>query len=224
MSEGVDIEQNVNQVNTSATNVISYPENNVTERHGQTITKERIAELKLKAAQKKREYDQQDRNDFLNSITSGLNTTESNTPKSLMVERPELGDEIGLRFEAHGIRKGGSSDQLDSLLILLDKGVDKTRPFYTTNLYASDENITMNVTGAAGPYDEGGFIVLGEPRSVGQTAGSNIQESGVRGVLVNREWYDEIPDLQEAYPDVRFIRSDQMKEELTKWLQLLDKK
>jgi hypothetical protein len=51
-----------------------------------------------------------------------------------------------------------------------------------------------------------------------------FEKRGVVGVLVNREWFDAIPDLQKAYPNIRFIRADQMSEELTKWIQSKDKK
>jgi hypothetical protein len=73
----------------------------------QTLTPERIAELKSIAAQKAREYDTQDEEDFYSYVfNTKPEATESNTPPSLMVARSRLTDEIGRRFEAHGIAKG----------------------------------------------------------------------------------------------------------------------
>jgi len=177
----------------------------------QTLTQEKIAELKRDAAIKAREYQLADQ------------YPDSNTPTDLMIERNALSDEVGQRFEAHGIAKGLAAQQLDFLLNLLDKGVDPSKPFYTTDLYRSDENELAGAVGAAGPYDTGGFIILGEPRRAGQT-GTEMKEKGVAGVLVNREWYDAIPDLEKAYPNVRFIRADQMNEKLTEWVQSVDNK
>ena len=90
-------------------------------------------------------------------------------------------------------------------------------------LFRLDEDEIAGAMGAAGPYDTGGFIVLGEPKKADQPIEENdIKDTGIAAVLVNREWYEAIPDLEEAYPEVRFIRADHMNEELTNWVKEVD--
>jgi hypothetical protein len=77
------------------------------------------------------------------------------------------------------IAKGTSGEQFDTLLRLLNKGFDPSRPFHTADLYRSDENVIAGAIGAAGPYDTGGFIVLGEPRSIDpRIRNRSIRETG----------------------------------------------
>jgi len=199
---------------TAGNEAVGQGETKTTERRPQPLTQEEIAELKKSAHQKAREYDTEEQSAFLSH--------EANTPTTLQLERSKLGDEIGQKFRAHGIAK---SRQLDSLLNLLDNGINTKKPFYTADLFRSDESEISGAVGAAGPYDTGGFIVLGEPRRASQAIGSNdIPKTGVAGVLVNREWYDAIPPLEKAHPNIKFIRADRMKEELQQWVKAVDKK
>ncbi|MBU0979008.1 MAG: hypothetical protein ABIJ03_03120 [Patescibacteria group bacterium] len=192
----------------------------------EALSPERITELKLIAAQKAKEYYQAEEEALFDAIASKTTeATQTNTPPDLKIERSRLTDEIGHRFAAHGIAKGSRSEQLDTLLRLLASGIDPSRTFHTADLFRSDENEIAFAVGAAGPYDTGSFIVLGEPKSIDQSTNNrDIAETGVAGVLVNREWYDAIPDLQRAYPNVRFIRADQMRDKLTEWVQSIDQK
>lgn len=183
------------------------------ESHTETISKplttEEILDIKSIAHLKSRELEEKE-------------SAWKDVPTNLSIERDKLTEEIGLRFRAHGIAK---SKQFDALLDLLNGGVDPNKPFYTTDLKRNDENEVAAAIGAAGPYDTGGFIVLSPPHELNQiTKEVDISTSGIAGVLVNREWYDAIPRLQQAYPKVKFIRADQMTTRLTNWLKEVDKK
>lgn len=180
------------------------------------ITEEQVQELAGAAYRKSKEIDQEEQELLLNH--------DMDVETNLQIERSNLPDEIGMRFQAHGIAKGTAAAQLRSLIGLLDNKFDQGKILYTTNLRRSDENEIAGAVGAAGPYDTGGFIILGEPRKLHQPISEtkDISETGVKGVLVNREWYDAIPTLQSAYPNIKFIRADQMQTLLSEWLRQID--
>ncbi|MEI6462512.1 MAG: hypothetical protein WCO33_02475 [bacterium] len=186
------------------------------------LSEDETKSLRQTANLKKREYEATDERVYINSIRNGQGTSSEqdvDTPTSLMVERVSLPDEIGKRFDAHGITKG---DQLMSLIHLLNNGIDTSRPFHSMPLRDKKiEDDSYTASGSAGPYDTGGFIILGSPVKSGQD--SSMSSGGIKGVLVNREWNGAIPRLKEAYPNVRFIRADEMQVELGKWVNEVDK-
>ncbi len=180
------------------------------------LTEEKILELVEFAYRKTKSFDEEEQALLLDHRID----IETN----LLIERSKLPDSIGMRFRAHGIAKGTTASQLRSLLNLLDGKFDRTKPLYTSDLKRSDENEISGAIGAAGPYDTGGFIIVGEPKKLHQPISEtkDIPETGVRGVLVNREWYEAIAALQNAYPEVKFIRADEMEKSLIMWLEQVD--
>lgn len=134
-------------------------------------------------------------------------------PLDLMTYRDDLDPAIGKHFEAHGIAKGTMTEQLRALVRFLTVGIDSTRSFHSMALRLTDEyeEASAGAMGAAGPYTDGGFIVLGHPDQ-------SIRSSGFGAVLVNDHFYPAIPRLQKAFPQFRIIRADQMQEKLSQWL------
>lgn len=130
-------------------------------------------------------------------------------PDALKAYRNKLPHDVGIRFDAHGMERG---DVLRALNTLLTKGIDlKERPLYTATLYHKDESALASAVGAVGPFSNGGFIIIGAPDR-------HLTESGIRAVLVNEHFYGAIPLLQERFPSMKFIRADQMEDELAKLL------
>ncbi|MCL5784072.1 MAG: hypothetical protein M1142_01800 [Patescibacteria group bacterium] len=129
-------------------------------------------------------------------------------PMELAFKRAEIDPEIGRRFDAHGIAKGGYADQLRALNFLLSKGIDPSRPFHSTRLRMLDEDeaAIAGAIGAAGPYDNGAFIVIGRP--------DQMLSDGIEGVLVNEHFYGAIPTLQQRFPNVRFIKASEISQGL----------
>lgn len=119
--------------------------------------------------------------------------------------------EIGQRFDAHGLAKMGLSTQLDQLLELLGKGIDPSREFHTAPLEVDPKN-TKGAgaglgTGGGSAYKNGSFIVLSE-------IDSSLKKGGIKYVAVNDAYYDAVPRLQEVFPNVEFIRADQLPQRL----------
>jgi len=172
------------------------------------LTEQQILVINQKAAQKARELNHINYDEFFNFDEA--NAADVST-YDLHTAREKLAPEVGKQFDAHGIAKG--ADDLQNLVNLLNKGIDPNRPFYTMNLQGtSEENAAAaGGMGAAGPYDVGGFIVLSEP-------GGKINKSGIKGVLVNNQFYDALPELQSAYPNVRWIKSGEMSKQLSAWV------
>ena len=105
--------------------------------------------------------------------------------------------EVGMHFDAHGIDKG---NQLESLLRLLEGGVDPSRDFYTAPFEVTDEArkaMAAAVGTSGGTAYKGGLAVV--------TGGYNesIQEGGIKHVFINDVYKDIIPVLQERFPDVQ---------------------
>ena len=101
------------------------------------------------------------------------------------------GQSLGDR-DAHGIADGGAKG-LDQLLNLLDNGVDQDRPFHTINLHSAGKGQMADRVG-----DPSSFVLLG-PR------GKDLKSGGIDTVIVNGDWEHAVPQLQRAYPNVRFI-------------------
>lgn len=119
--------------------------------------------------------------------------------------------EVGQRFDAHGLAKESVPAQLRQLLDLIEKGIDPDKPFHTAPLEINpNKKAAMGAgLGTAGgtAYKDGSFIILGE-------IDRKIQQSGIKYIAVNDAYYDSIPRLQEAYPQVQFIRADKLNETL----------
>ena len=128
-------------------------------------------------------------------------------PQGLRSGLDLLDPAIGLRFSGHGIgMRGGSrvnwyQNQLVSLDYLLTRGVNMNHPFYEMPLRGCEE--AAAAFRAARPWQDGGFIVLGG-------LSSSIYDGGIKYVLVNDSFYNAVPLLQARYPEVEFIRADQV--------------
>lgn len=135
------------------------------------------------------------------------------SPRALMDNRSKIPPDIGKRFDAHGISKNGFLSQLKSLVGLLSEGIDNTREFHTAALRLTDEEEigAASGIGAVGPYENGGFIIIGHPDNT-------IREKGICAVLVEEHFYSAIPILQQKFPHILFIRADEMVGELPKLL------
>lgn len=131
-------------------------------------------------------------------------------PRALMDKREEIPVDVGRRFDAHGVAKSGEGDQLRALDSLLTNGPDPDRTLYTTALRLSreDEAAIAGAVGAVGPYTEGGFIAIGKPDV-------SIADGGIAAVAVNEHFYGAISTLQERFPNVQFIRADEMPQKLS---------
>ncbi|QQG44127.1 MAG: hypothetical protein HYW86_04690 [Candidatus Roizmanbacteria bacterium] len=120
-------------------------------------------------------------------------------PNELSQFRNQLSVDIGERFDAHGLAKG---DELRILNYLLSHGISPERPFHTCPLRAENE-VDIAALGAVGPYDNGAFIVLGDVDRL-------IDDSGIRSVLVNEQYYNAVPLLQQKFPKIDFIKASEM--------------
>ncbi len=141
---------------------------------------------------------------------------------ALAFHRSELPTEIGKRFNAHGISKGRLDDQLRSLLNFLDNGAQGSR-LYQNLLKSNTETQTAFAAGASGPYDTGGFIILGQPSPSFETIPPTIHDpekgTNISAVLVNEPFYQAIPTLQQQYPNTRFIKAQDLEPQLSQILQ-----
>ena len=129
---------------------------------------------------------------------------------ALEENRQKLPREIGLRFDGHGIARQSNSELLESLLTFLTKGVDTKRRFDHRRLRYLEKG-TDDDPGFTVPFTDGAFIIVGLPDQ-------KITEGGIGGVLVNEHFYHAVPLLQERFPNVKFIRVDQMNEGLTQMI------
>jgi hypothetical protein len=114
--------------------------------------------------------------------------------------------DIGSQFDAHGIAK---SNQLGSLLYLLNHGVNKDRGFDTAPLVTKGNQGSLHLGSAGGAYKDGAFIVTSAP-------GKTIREYGITNVLVSDHVASTIPTLKKQYPDINFIPYSKAQEELSK--------
>lgn len=112
--------------------------------------------------------------------------------------------EIGQRFDAHGIAKGGITTQFDDLIRILKEGIDSDRSFYTAPLEVDPEKkAALGAglgTGGGAAYKDGSFILLSEPDS-------SILKGGVKYVIINAVYYHAIDKLAQAFPNTEFIKA-----------------
>lgn len=111
-----------------------------------------------------------------------------------------LPENIGSKFDAHGIAKISVTDHLKQLNRLLTGGIDNTKPFYTAPLVAP-KGVGAGIGTSGSAYRDGSFILVGDK-------GKLIEDSGIKHVIVNDAYYNIISDLQRKFPDVNFIRAD----------------
>jgi hypothetical protein len=112
----------------------------------------------------------------------------------MMIGLHQIPDEVGKRFDAHGIAKGLVADQIRSLNQLLTTGIDPHKPFHSMPLKGAES--AAAALGAAGPY-AGSFVILGEV--------DRQLMDGIRYVLTDPSFETSIPLLAERFPEVDFI-------------------
>ena len=113
----------------------------------------------------------------------------------MMIGLDQIPDDIGRRFDSHGIAKGLTIDQVSSLNQLLTTGIDPSRQFFhSAPLKGAVE--AAAALGAGGPL-EGAFIILGEV--------NKPLTEGIRYVLTNTPFVQSIPLLSGKFPQVEFI-------------------
>ena len=111
-----------------------------------------------------------------------------------------LPENIGSKFDAHGIAKISVTDHLKQLNKLLTEGIDNTKSFYTAPLVAP-KGVGAGIGTSGSAYRDGSFILVGDK-------GKLIEDSGIKHVIVNDSYYNIISDLQRKFPDVNFVRAD----------------
>lgn len=111
--------------------------------------------------------------------------------------------EIGRRLNAHGISKLSIPEQLNSLLTLLENGVDREKEFHTAPLALRPDDPRGTDSAGGTAFKDGSFIILGNLDAL-------IIDQGIKYVLVNDAYYEAIPKLQSAYPEYMFIRADEI--------------
>ena len=114
---------------------------------------------------------------------------------------------IGSKFDAHGIAKISVTDQLYQLNKLLTDGIDTSRWFHTAPLVPKGKGINLGTAGGA--YRDGSFIIVGEKSKL-------ITDGGIKHVIVNDAYYNIIKDLQQKFPDVGFVKAEDVVEYFSK--------
>lgn len=102
--------------------------------------------------------------------------------------------EVGEKFDAHGM----SGEK--NLINILNNGVDPNRSFYSDTLAGGRSDRRTN-TGMDLKRNTP-FVLIGKP-------GVSIRKGGVAGVIVSGHHAPQIPDLERAFPGVKFIPADQ---------------
>jgi hypothetical protein len=125
-------------------------------------------------------------------------------------KRKQINPEIGFKFDGHGIDNDTShgdnqyTADLRGLIYLLQFGSDPDLPgLHSMNLVPRDGAAAM---GAAHPYTDGGFVVLGEY--------DKPLTDKIAAVLVNPHFYHAIEKLEEAFPDIKFIKAEDLPDAL----------
>jgi hypothetical protein len=131
---------------------------------------------------------------------------------------------LGEHFDAHGIAKGMPEAQLRSLLNLLDNGIDPSREFSTAPLEVDPDSAARHDGRTAGgsAYKSGSFVVLGAPGTK-EHPSLGIVRGGIKAVIVNDAYFHAVDRLQQAYPDVKFIRADKVNEGLQELMDAVGK-
>lgn len=122
----------------------------------------------------------------------GLEWAIDNTPQ-----------EIGKRFQAHGIAKGDPIKLLDNILT---KGIDPNKTLYSMPFNRANE--ALEAFGADHPKTEGGIIVISGPDQ-------KLVGDGIRMVGLGEEYMGVVDLLQGKYPKVSFIPWHEIPETLS---------
>ncbi|MBI4250377.1 hypothetical protein HY622_02205 [Candidatus Uhrbacteria bacterium] len=118
----------------------------------------------------------------------------------------QVAGEVGERYDAHGIAK---LDQLQSLLRLLDEGIDPKKDIHTAPFAVPDEKraaLGAALGTASGEAYKDGIAVV--------TSGyaKKLDSDGIRHVFVNDVYADMKGPLQELYPQYQIhLLSEQKK-------------
>ena len=117
-------------------------------------------------------------------------------------------ENIGSKFDAHGLAKMGVTDQLKQLNNILTNGIDNTRTFCTAPLVAP-QGVGSGLGTSGSAYRDGSFILISDK-------GKNLVDDGIKHVIVNDAYYNIVSDLQRKFPDVNFVRADEAVEYFSK--------
>ena len=112
--------------------------------------------------------------------------------------------EIGQHFDAHGISK---TEQLSSLLNLLEKGIDKSKDFYTAPFEIPEEykaGVGAAVgTGDGTAYKDGIAVLVSAPDK-------RLKENGIKYVFLNDVYQNIREPLAKAFPQYEvYLLSEQ---------------
>ncbi len=140
---------------------------------------------------------------YKKAFSNGKPAWDTNSEAGIYLS--QLSENVGSKFDAHGLAKDLISDQLRQLNTLLTKGVDPARNFHTAPLVVKAENARglgagLGTNGGHVYYD-GSFILVG-------AKGKMIEQSGIRHVIVNDAYYKIIDDLRLRFPDVNFVAAE----------------
>jgi hypothetical protein len=119
-------------------------------------------------------------------------------------EAEKLPKEFTRNLPARGLRTGRVRGDFVALIDSLDKGVSSRA--YWGSFYVPKLESSMQMGGLGYSAYNQAFMLIGRP-------GEKLSDSGgVSAVLVPRQYERLIPKLKEAYPDVRFITDDEIKD------------
>jgi hypothetical protein len=134
-------------------------------------------------AKVRKETSHRDLHDYMRALT-GVNLSEN---------ARDLDPRVARQFDAHG------TATLQTLTDLLNKGIDPNRSFFTEKLAGG---IKGNNEFGSLLRDNSHFVVLSHP-------GKTLASGGIAGVLVDPLHSPSIPDLQKAFPHVKFVPAKQ---------------
>lgn len=106
--------------------------------------------------------------------------------------------EVGRHFDAHGISKLTIAQHVVQLINLLENGLHEGA-FHTAPL-----EMRVGVDGFS-VHKDGSFVLLSDVD--GQLVTKGQTKLHIKYVIVNDAYYDAVPRLNEAYPEVHFIRA-----------------
>ncbi len=107
----------------------------------------------------------------------------------------QLPEEVGRRFQAHGIagKHGSSSSELDTLLT---QGIDTSRHLYSTELRYNPE--ISGAIGADMPFTEGGVFIVSD-------LDAQLDNQGIKYVVLGEQYVKCLDAMQSRYPNVKIV-------------------
>jgi hypothetical protein len=142
-------------------------------------------------------------NEIVRKAFSKARMNELNDPmgRDSTIDFDAIPADVGEKFDAHGLQGEAS------LTSLLNDGIDPNRSFYSDTVAGgrSDRrsNTGMDLRGSSP------FVVIGKP-------GVSLRKGGIAAVIVNGHHTPQIPDLEKAFPGVKFIPGNRAATELAK--------